>query len=284
VLYTNTFTLLGQRALNYRKNAWHMNCSINISLALCEVIMKLQLLFLLSVSSFLNTANSTENIQTANSSGNLEMFNSVFLTLGYSNGSTKINHNETSSVVGFNSLNNTNSIMSNGIEIGAIKEVFSSSRLSLSVMTNYGIDIGKDKGRVNQTNTTYTDKLTGNHYSIGVSGNLNLEAYNMKIQPYAFSSITKTNSKYSLDYSQGVSKSTSIQYKINSQDTNIGTGVRFIDPTVKLMSYLSASYRVSDKINTSSSSTLNKTSLDLSSASSAVLRPVTFSVGFGFLF
>lgn len=241
--------------------------------------MKKKLLILL-VWSFSISGHSQEN----NNSTTLDK--SFFITFGYRNGFTKINHNETSSdsTSGFNSLNNTSKITNNIIELGAMKEFYSSSKWSISVMTNAGIHVGNDKATIKKSNIIYSDKLSGNHYSFGGSVNFNFEAYKLKIQPFGYSSVAKINTKTILNYNQGTINPITIRYKTNSQVTDIGAGIRFLDAKVKLMSYFSVSYSISNNIATGASSLMNNSLVGMSSYSSIFQRPLTFSLGFGFWF
>ncbi len=246
-----------------------------------------QLLILILISAFSNSGYSNEVLKTTKIdklSNNLEKGKDFLITLGYKNGFTQINHNEESSASGFNSLNEISKITNNSLELGTAKEFFSSSNWSFSLLANVGIRMGKDKSTIEEGKALYSDKLSGNHYTVGGSVNLNIEAYKLKIQPYLFSSMNKIYTKTLLNYSQGTSNPTSIQYRLKSQLTDIGAGVRFLDPSVQLMSYFSINYSISNKLKSTSSMIMNNSTEVMSSSSNIYQRPLTFSLGFGFMF
>ena len=247
----------------------------------------MQSLLVLLITIFSISAYSQENIKNktlGNSNDNFETFKSIIITLGLKNGYTQVVHNEKSSALGYTPLNKTSKITINTLDLGVMKEFIFDSKFSFSGITNLGILIGKDKGLITGSNTTYSDKLAGNYYSIGGSLNLNIEAFKLKIQPYVFSSLSKIYTKTLLDYSQDSNNPTSIQYRTNSQITDIGAGIRFIDGKVDLMSYFSVNYSISNKVKSSTSSVFNKNPVSLTNSSSLKQRPLTFALGFGFLF
>ena len=245
--------------------------------------MKNKLLIFILLNAF-SISGYSEEIAKATKLDNLDKYKTFIITLGYKNGATQINHNETSSASGFNPLNKTSIITNNSFELGSVKEFFSSSNLSFSLHTSAGIRMGKDKSVIIKDNITYSDKLSGNHYSIGGSVNLNVEAYKLKIQPYLFTSIGRIYTKTLLNYSQGTGNPTFIQYRANSQVTDIGAGVRFLDSHVQLMSYFSVNYCISNKIKSSSTMMMNYSTAVMSSTSKVYQQPLTFSLGFGFMF
>lgn len=247
--------------------------------------MKLSILLMTILFSF--SSYSQENKSSLSAPQNIiNDFDTLFFTIGYKNGSSKINHNETSESSGFTSLNNRSSMTNNLMELGFTNEFFASSRISISASANYGYETGSDKAILKESNLTYSEKLSGNHFSAGASVNVNFEAYNIKIQPFVGATISKGKSRHLLSYAPmlNASNPTSIQYKNDIDQTDINLGVRFVDPKVKLMSFLSLNYRNNSKSTSSVSAANNNGKIDLTRSSVVDSRPLTLSIGFGFFF
>lgn len=202
------------------------------------------------------------------------------VALKYQNLGTLVTHNEESNSSLFTPLNQQSKIMmhTKGVQFGA--EIFSKQYLSLSILGQFSHFAGKD-----DDNSNYDENASGLQYGGGVSVNLNGSGYRIRIQPFYSAQLVVLDTDYELNYSDsGNQNLTKIFY--DTQDTVVehAVGVRFINPKTNLLSMFSIGY-VQDISQKSEVVALkNSSEIEFTKAGKVENRPVSFTLGFGFMF
>lgn len=202
--------------------------------------------------------------------------------VNYQNQQSTINHQEASTDSGFTSLGEEAKVPVHGIQLEASHEFFASYLFSMTLSARYGKNTGSTSKTNDTTGLTYNEEVSGEMYGAGGSINLNISAFEMKVQPFvALYTFTHKN-EYELKYSpiSDTSTTTNINYESERQIQQASLGVRFLDYYHELMSYFSIDYISSDAPTISSSSNLT----NLSNQATPEQRSLAFSIGFGALF
>ncbi len=200
----------------------------------------------------------------------------------YQNQQTLINHQEASTDSGFTSLAEETKIPVHGIQLEASHEFFASYLFSLTVSARYGKNTGSLKKTNDTTGLSFEEEVSGQMYGAGGSLNLNISAFDMKVQPFVgFYSLTHKNT-YKLKYSpiSDTSTTTDLKYESELQVQQISLGVRFIDYYHGLLSHFSADYISGDSPTLDISSNLD----NLSNTATPERREYAFTIGCGVLF
>lgn len=208
------------------------------------------------------------------------------LGLGYQNLSTKIEHGEKSDSSEFFPLGYETDMSIHVLSAQLTKEVLSGSLISFTAMARYGIIRGADNDVLNEENLQFEDNASGNVYGGGLTMNLNMKAWGLKVQPFVGTQYIIHDFDYELNYSSIDNGSQQIDLTYFNKRTSLqhSVGMRFIDESKSLMSYLSVDFIQNQNDELSVFATQGDQELNITEAGLLDQRDLVFGLGFGVMF
>jgi hypothetical protein len=212
----------------------------------------------------------------------------VTTMLIYQNSGTKVDHQEISTVSGFQTLEHKSDIQMNIIGLDASKEFLRSNFISFNLNLRASIILGmtENENDINDVNDlTYKDKASGLIYSGGLTINLNTRAFGLKVQPFVGTNYAQSSQEFSLSYANvdTGTDSNEIEYDTSRSFLQHSLGVRFYN-NKNIMSYFSLDYIQELSQSTSATGTRSGVDLQMTNVSIVEQSPFAFSIGAGFKF
>jgi hypothetical protein len=216
----------------------------------------------------------------------------TYMTFGYKNYKSAREHKETSSGVGYYSLNEKTFITENSLELGLAHEFFNQSRFSITPFVKASMMKGSDSGEKGKAIVvSYKDKASGFGYTAGMSLNANFSIYKIRMQPFIAGAYVGSESTYKLSYERRTASMTTpvkdsqveIEYENSAAFLQGSLGVRFFDFKESLMSYI-AFDMLSNTKNTETVQGNRGKNIKLSKFSEAEFNNYAMTVGFGYIF
>jgi len=136
------------------------------------------------------------------------------------------------------------------------------------------------------TKISYDSKISGEYYAAGLSLNLNMEGFNIKIQPYIGAQYLINKSDYELTYARPANEKEAflVTYTEEAKVIQSSLGIRLIDGPKHVMSFASLDYNSPLQTNLAVRGMQGKENLYLTNPSKLEYSNLTFTIGVGFVF
>lgn len=206
-----------------------------------------------------------------------------YLILSYGKSDFQMAHFENSNNSNFRSINRENNISRSSLDLSYGHEFKEKNYISFMALIKYGRGLGSERGSNN--NLFFREKLNDKEYGPGLGINLNGKAFKLKIVPFFSSLYIIRKQNYSLTAStNGNDNFSTIEQEASSRLVQNNFGIRFIDNSKNMMSYLAIGRNIELSNDTKNTAKANNSEVNITNNSSPTNNKIFFTIGVGFLF